>query len=75
MGILQSVAYFSKKNLPAEYNYPVHGKELLEILRCLDEWDAELRGVKDSFQILSDHRNLEHFMKARLLNVQQMRWT
>ena len=73
-GVLQPVAYFSKKNLPAECNYPIHDKELLAIIRCLNEWDAELRGVKDSFQILTDHRNLEHFMKARLLNERQMRW-
>ncbi|KAI1000108.1 Transposon Ty3-G Gag-Pol polyprotein [Podosphaera aphanis] len=73
-GILRPVAFFSKKNLPAECNYPIHDKELLAIIRCLEEWDAELRSTKDPFLILTDHRNLEHFMQARHLNERQMRW-
>lgn len=72
-GTLRPVAYFSKKNLSAECNYPIHDKELLDIIRCLDEWDAELRSIKDPFQILTDHRNLEHFMSTRQLNERQMR--
>ena len=70
---LRPCAYFSKKNLPAECNYDIHDKELLAVIRCLEEWDAELRSVK-SFTILTDHKNLEHFMKTRRLNERQMRW-
>nr|ABW72075.1 TE4 [Blumeria hordei] len=40
-GILKPVAHFSKKNLPAECNYPIHDKELLASICCLDEWDAK----------------------------------
>ena len=72
-GDLRPCAYFSKKNLPAECNYDIHDKELLAVIRCLEEWDAELRSVKP-FTILTDHKNLEHFMKARRLNERQMRW-
>lgn len=72
-GDLRPCAYFSKKNLPAECNYDIHDKELLAVIRCLEEWDAELRSVK-SFSILTDHKNLEHFMKVRRLNERQMRW-
>lgn len=32
--ILRPVAFFSKKNLPAECNYSIHDKELLAIIRC-----------------------------------------
>jgi hypothetical protein len=42
---------------------------LLAIIRCLEEWDAELRSVK-SFTVLIDHKNLEYFMKIRRLNEQ-----
>lgn len=73
-GVLRPVAYFSKKNLPAECNYPIHDKELLALIRCLDEWDAELRSLKDPFQIFTDHRNLEQFMQTRKLNERQIRW-
>ena len=72
-GNLWPCAYFSKKNLPAECNYEIHDKELLAVIRCLEEWDAELRSVK-SFTVLTDHKNLEHFMKIRRLNERQMRW-
>ena len=72
-GDLRPCAYFSKKNLPAECNYNIHDKELLAVIHCLEEWDAELCSVK-SFTILTDHKNLEHFMKARYLNERQMRW-
>ena len=41
-GVLQPVAFFSKRNAPAEYNYEIHDKELLAIVKCLREWDAML---------------------------------
>src|SRR5947207_3862236 len=72
-GDLRPCAYFSKKNLLAECNYDIHDKELLAVIRCLEEWDTELRSVKP-FMILTDHKNLEHFIKARRLNKRQMRW-
>jgi hypothetical protein len=73
-GELHPCAYFSKKNSPAECNYEIHDKELLAIIRCLEEWDAELRSVRD-FTILTDHKNLEHFMKVRQLTERQVRWS
>lgn len=67
------VAFYSKKCLPAEANYPIHDKELLAIVRCLEEWRSMLLSVK-SFVILSDHKNLEYFMKKQQLTERQMRW-
>ncbi|MGC0591399.1 Ty3/Gypsy family RNase HI domain-containing protein, partial [Salmonella enterica] len=72
-GILRPVAFHSKKNAPAECNYPIHDKELLAIIRCLEQWDAELRSVK-SFTILTDHLNLRYFMKKQQLSERQARW-
>lgn len=31
-GLLRPCAYFSKKNMPAEYNYQIHDKELLAVI-------------------------------------------
>jgi transposase InsO family protein len=73
-GMYRPCAYFSKKNSPAECNYEIYDKEMLAIVRCLDEWDAELRSVR-SFQIRSDHKNLEYFMTVRKLTERQMRWS
>jgi transposase InsO family protein len=72
-GILRPCAYFSKKNNAHECNYEIHDKELLAIIRCLEEWDAELRSVK-SFKVITDHKNLEYFMKPKMLSERQARW-
>ncbi len=38
-------AYYLKKNTSAECNYEIYDKEMLTIIWCLKEWDAELRSV------------------------------
>jgi predicted aspartyl protease len=73
-GIVRPCAFFSKKNSPAECNYEIYDKEMLAIVRCLEEWDAELRSV-EKFEIRSDHKNLEYFMTVRKLTERQMRWS
>ena len=35
--VLRPVAFISKKHSPAECNYPIYDKELLAIIRCLEE--------------------------------------
>lgn len=72
-GKLRPVAFLSKKNLPAEMNYQIHDKEMLAIIKCLQQWRAELRSTK-GFTILTDHKNLEYFMKKQNLTERQMRW-
>ncbi|KJZ69971.1 hypothetical protein HIM_10642 [Hirsutella minnesotensis 3608] len=72
-GIMRPVAFFSKKNAPAECNYPIHDKELLAIIRCLEHWDAELRSVK-SFTVWTDRLNLRYFTKKQQLSERQARW-
>ena len=72
-GIMRPVAFFSRKNAPAECNYPIHDKELLAIIRCLEHWDAELRSVA-SFTVLTDHLNLQYFTKKQPLSERQARW-
>ncbi len=58
--------YYSKKNASAECNYEIYDKEMLIIIQCLKEWDAELRSVS-SFQICTDHKNLKCFMTVKKL--------
>jgi len=67
-------AYYSKKNVSAECNYKIYDKEMLIIIQCLKEWDAELRSVS-SFQICTDHKNLKYFITVKKLTEQQMRWS
>lgn len=73
-GSYHPCAFFSKKMAPAECNYEIYDKEMLAIVRCLEEWDPELRSVK-TFQIRSDHKNLQYFMSVQKLTERQMRWS
>ena len=72
---LHPVAYFSKKHTPTECNYEIYDKELMAIVRCLEEWQPELEGSTEPFTIITDHRNLEYFMTTKQLNRRQARWS
>lgn len=74
-GLLHSVAYFSKKHSPAECNYEIYDKELMTIVRCFEEWRAELEGSPHPVKVLSDHKNLEYLMSPKNLSHRQVRWS
>jgi hypothetical protein len=73
-GTLRTVAYLSKKFNPHESNYPIHDKELLAVVSCLQEWDSELRGTKE-FEVVTDHKNLEYFTSKQKLTERHVRWS
>ena len=45
---------------------------MLAIVRSLEEFDSELRGLAE-FEVHSDHKNLEYFMTIRKLTKRQIR--
>jgi hypothetical protein len=55
---------------PLELNYNIYDKEMLAIIRALEEWRAELEGLQTEllFLIYSDHRALEYFMTTKKLS-------
>ena len=57
------MAYYSKKHTPAKSNYKIHNKELLIIIHYLKAWDTELRSIFKGFDIITDHKNIEYFIK------------
>ena len=59
---------------PTKYNYEIHDKEILVIIRILEQWRAELEGLDSEIQIFSDHKALEYFMTKRQLTARQARW-
>jgi hypothetical protein len=71
------VAFLSKSLLETERNYEIHDKEMLAIMRALDEWRHFLEGAlhKVELEIWTDHKNLEYFMLAKKLNCRQARWS
>ena len=58
-----------------ERNYDTHDKEMLAIIRALEEWRHHLEGTQHVFEIWTDHKNLEYFMSAKKLNRRQARWS
>jgi len=74
-GVLHPVAYFSKKHSPAECNYDIYDKELMAIIKALEEWRPECEGAAYPLQLITDHKNLEYFMTKKLFNRRQARWS
>ena len=69
------VAYLSKSLNSVERNYEIHDKELLAIIRALEEWRHYLEGAEHKFEIWTDHKNLEYFKTTKKLNRRQARWS
>jgi len=47
---------------------------MLAVVRCLEAWRHFLEGTVVKFEIWTDHKNLEYFMKVQKLNKRQARW-
>jgi len=69
------VAFYSKSLSSVEWNYEIHDKEMLAIIRALEEWRHFLEGATHLVEIWTDHKNLEYFMTAKKLNCRQARWS
>jgi len=57
-GVLQPVAFMSKRHSDAEANYATHELETLAIIRALGTWRHLLMGTH--FVVFTDHRALEY---------------
>jgi hypothetical protein len=69
------VAFYSKSLSSVEQNYEIHDKEMLAIIRALQEWRHFVKGAEHQFEVWTDHKNLEYFMMAKQLNWRQARWS
>jgi len=45
-----------QKSIPAERNYDIYDKEMLAVMRALEQWRHYLEGAKHPVQILTDHK-------------------
>jgi len=68
------VTFISKSLSDTERNYEIHDKEMLVVVKYLEAWRHFLEGVMMKFEIWTDHKNLEYFMKMQKLNRRQARW-
>ena len=67
-GKWRPVTFLSKLLNKTERNYEIHNKEMLAIVRGLENWGHLLEGACFKFEIQIDHKNLKYFMKVQKLN-------
>ena len=63
-GKWQPVAFLSNSLNKTERNYEIHDKEMLAVIRGLENWRHLLEGTKYKFEVWTDYKNLEYFMKV-----------
>ena len=69
------VAFRSESMVEAERNYEIYDKEMLAVIRGLEDWRHYLKGLPEPFTIVTDHRNLEYWRTAQNLTRRQARWS
>jgi hypothetical protein len=69
------ISFISKTFSPAERNYEIYDRELLAIIRALEEWRHYIQGSPHTTIVLSDHKNLTYYREAKKLNRRQARWS
>lgn len=67
------VAYLSQSLNEAERNYEIWDREMLAVVRALENWRHYLEGGP-TFEIWTDHKNLESWEKERNLSRRHARW-
>jgi len=60
--------FLSKLLNEIERNYEIHDKEMLAVIRKLENWRYLLESIKFKFKVWTDHKNLEYVMKVQKLN-------
>jgi len=65
---LHPCAYYSKTFAPAEQNYNIYDRELLAVIRALEEWRQYLTGTQHPVTIITDRQNLTYFKSSQNLS-------
>ena len=68
------VEFLSNSLNEIERNCDIHNKEMLVVIRELENWIHLLESVKFKFKVWTDHKNLEYFMKVQNSNKTQVQW-
>jgi hypothetical protein len=72
-GLWHPIAYRSSSMSKEECNYEIYDQEMLGCIHALEDWRHYLEGI--SFEIVTDHKNIEWWSSMRDLNRCQARWT
>ena len=68
------IAFLSKSLNKTERNYKIYNKEMLVIIKRLENWKHLLKGIKFKFKVWTNYKNIEYFIKAHKLNRRQANW-
>ena len=68
------VAFWSRAFRGPELNYGTPDQEMMAIIESFRHWRHYVEGAPDPIEVLSDHQNLQTFMKQTKLNGRQARW-
>ena len=66
-----SVAYLLNSLNKTERNYEIYNKEMLVVIRGLENWKYLLENTKFIFKVWTNYKNLEYFIKVQNLNYKQ----
>ena len=69
------IAFHSCTFTPPKLNYDVHDKELLAIFEAFKIWCHYLEGSLTPIDMVTNHKNLEHFSTTKLLTRCQVHWS
>ena len=73
-GKWRPVAFLTKSLNKTERNYKIHNKEMLAVIRGLENQEYLLEDTKFKFKVWMDHKNLEYFITVQKLNRRQAHW-
>lgn len=73
-GLWHPIAFRSESMIEAERNYEIYDREMLAVIRALEDWRHFLEGLPKPFEIWTDHENLKWWTSARNLSCRQARW-
>lgn len=59
----------------AERNYEIYDREMLGIIRALEDWRHFLEGLPQLFLVHTDHLNLEYWKSLQNLSRRQACWS
>jgi len=68
------IVFLSKSLNETVRNYKIYDKKILVIIRRLENWKHLLKGAKFKFEVWTDYKNLEYFIKTYKLNKRQAHW-
>ena len=74
LGQWHSVAFFSRKMIPAETRYETHDGKLLAIIEAFKTWKHYLEESQHEMFVLTDHNNLRRFIETKSVSSKQVRW-